>query len=116
MLDQIREAFGNRDLTLLAPLLAEDVTWGEVDTPRGCRNRTEVLDTFAQLMDAGVSGDIVELAQGSSGILCQLSVTWPDGTSGATTIWQVYMLRGDEIAEIRGYDDRESAATAAGLS
>jgi hypothetical protein len=43
-------------------------------------------------------------------------MTWPDRTAGATTVSQAYMFRGDEIAQIRGYDDRKSADEAAGLS
>ena len=116
LLDQIREAFSNRDLHLLAPLLADDVRWGDDGRPRGCRSPADVPATFAQLMDRGVEGEIVELAQGGRGVLCELAVRWPEGMSGRSSVWQVYLLTDGKIAEIRGYDDRSNAAEAAGLS
>jgi len=116
VLDQIRRALSNRDLQLLAPILADDVTWGDVADPRGCRDRTDVLDTFSQLMELGVEGDVAELAQGDLGILCELSVRWPVGMAGPSSVWQVYLLRDDKVAEIRGCEDRQSARRAAGLS
>lgn len=115
LLDQIQEAFAKRDLRLLAALLTDDVRWGDDDHPRRCRNRADVLGTFSRLMDEGVEGDIVRLVRGDRGVLCELSVRWPEGMAGRTSVWQVYLLADDKIAEIRGYDDRQSAAEAAGV-
>jgi len=117
MLGQIRRSFESRDLATLALLLADDVRWGDDDHPRKCRSRSDVLDTFTRRLGEGVSGEITELAQGSSGVLCGLSVHWPEGMSGDDrVIYQVYLLRDGLIAEIRRYDDRPNAARAAGLS
>jgi ketosteroid isomerase-like protein len=113
--ERIREAFARRDLALLAPLLADDVRWGDRDHPRSCRNRAQVLGTFGSLMDEGVEGEVVELAEGTNGILCELAIRWPDGRPGDPGLWHVYLLRDAKIAEIRRYDDRANAANAAGL-
>jgi len=115
--EQIRAAFETKDLTLLAPLLAEDVRWGDGDQPRACRNRQQVLDTFGGLLGSGVEGEITELAQGDHGILCALTVHWPEGMDRPRhgQLWQVYLLRAGLIAEIRRFDDRPNAAEAAGL-
>ncbi|HEX3460305.1 MAG TPA: nuclear transport factor 2 family protein [Acidimicrobiales bacterium] len=114
---QIRLAYETRNLDALAPLLADDVTWGDPGHPRGCRNRSDVLATYARLMDAGVGGQITELSQGSNGLLCGLTVEWPEGhqRSDDRTPFHVYRIQDGLITRIDRYDDRESAAEAAGV-
>jgi hypothetical protein len=60
-------------------LLADDVSWGDDDHPRECRNRSDVVATFTRLVSDGADGDIAELVKGAKGILCSLSVSWPQG-------------------------------------
>lgn len=64
-----------------------------------------------------MDGHITELATGPSGILCGLTVDWPDGDprSTDTSLFHMYIVRDGQICEIRRYDDRGSAAEAAGL-
>ncbi|HXQ19490.1 MAG TPA: nuclear transport factor 2 family protein [Acidimicrobiales bacterium] len=115
--ERLSRAYQARDLSLLAPLLADDVTWGDVGHPRGCRNRDQVLATYGALMGEGVDGRITELVEGEAGLLCGLAVDWPDPAArqGDRTRFHVYLVRDGLIAEIRRYDDRESAAEAAGV-
>ena len=61
---------------------------------------------------------ITELETSPSGILCGLTVDWPDADprSADTNLLHVYIVRDGQICEIRRYDDGISAAEAAGLS
>jgi ketosteroid isomerase-like protein len=116
--EQIRRAYSTRDLGVLAPLLADDVTWGDPDHPRGCRSRSDVLATFSRVMADGVDGEITELSQGSDGLLCGLTVRWPDEhprSDDQGALFHVYRLREGLITRIEPYDDRDSAAEAAGI-
>lgn len=115
--DRPRRAYRDRDLDQLAPLLADDVLWGDVGHPRGCRNRADVLATFSALMGEGVDGQITELEEGTEGLLCGLEVRWPEDSHRRRDppLFHVYLVRGGLISEIRPYDDRAPAAEAAGL-
>ncbi|HWE71483.1 MAG TPA: nuclear transport factor 2 family protein [Acidimicrobiales bacterium] len=115
--DQIRRAYSTRDLGVLAPLLADDVTWGDPAHPRGCRSRSDVLATFSRVMADGVDGEITELSEGSEGLLCGLAVQWPDEhpRSDDRALFHVYRIRDGLISRIERYDDRDSAAQAAGV-
>lgn len=114
--DRVREAFASRDLGALGSLLADDVRWGDDDQPRACRNRAQVLATFEQGLGEGADGSITEIETGPAGILCAIEVTWPEGRAGRTQLFHVYVVRDGLISEIRRFDDRESAARAAGLA
>lgn len=110
---RLRSAFERRDLDAFAPLLADDVRWGDDDHhPRTCRNAQQVLSTLARVMDEA-EATITEMVEGTKGILCGLDVHWRDGRQ--LELFQVYLLRNGLVAEIRGYDDRLSAARAAGV-
>jgi hypothetical protein len=65
-----------------------------------------------------VDRHITELETSPSGILCGLTVDWPDGDprSADTNLLHVYIVRDRQICEIRHYDDWVSAAEGAGLS
>jgi ketosteroid isomerase-like protein len=116
--DQVRRAFNTHDLDTFGALLSHDVRWGDADHPRGCRNRSDVLATFARLLDSGVDGSITELVTGTDGILCALRVEWPtdDPRAWDRSLYHVYLVRDGRICEIQRYDDRASAAGAAGVS
>ena len=111
---RLRAAFEVRDPALLAPLLADDVRWGDDDNPNRCRNRGQVLDRLTFAVGAGgIDAEIGDMVAGRHGILCPLVLHRPTGP--AEPIFHVYMVRDDRITEIRRYDDRPSAAEAAGL-
>ena len=92
--------------------------WGDVGHPRTCRNRAQVLRTFANVMGEGGDGDVTEMAEGTEGILCGLSVHWPQGVRRGrrSSLFHVYLVRDGKIAEIRPFDDRPPAAAAAGVA
>ena len=71
--DRLRAALDTRDLDAFGTLLSDDVRWGSDDHPRACRNRSNVLATFARIMSEGAEGAISELAVETEGILCGLT-------------------------------------------
>jgi ketosteroid isomerase-like protein len=117
LVERVRNALSARDLDAFGTLLSDDVRWGADDLPGRCRSRADVLATFGQLMGKGVQGVITELAAGADGILCGLAVTWPTPGDHPDDrhLFHVYLVRDGRIVEIRRYDDRESAAAAAGV-
>jgi ketosteroid isomerase-like protein len=116
--DQLREALASRDLEAFGALLSDDVRWGDVNHPQGCRNRSEVLTTFARALSSGVDGTVSELESGTEGILCRFDVTRPEGDPRAddVDVFHVYLVSDGQIVQILRFFDRESAAKAAGLS
>jgi hypothetical protein len=115
--ERLHQALLTRDLEALGSLLADDVRWGDDEHPRRCRNRSEVMATFARGMDDGVDAEITEFLPGTRGILCGLAVKWPEGAerSGDRLLYHVYLVEHDRIVEIQRYDDRGSAMEAAGI-
>jgi ketosteroid isomerase-like protein len=115
--DRLRAALTARDLDAFGMLLSDDVRWGSDDHPRKCRSRSDVLATFARLMSEGAEGAITELAVGTDGILCGLAVAWPTPSQHPDdrNLFHVYLVRDGRIVEIQRYDDRDSAAEAAGI-
>jgi ketosteroid isomerase-like protein len=68
-------------------------------------------------MAQGVEADITELSTGANGVIVGLDVRGPRGSLVANRVlFHVYLVRDGQIMEIRRYDDRHSAALAAGLS
>jgi ketosteroid isomerase-like protein len=116
--DRLRAALTARDLGAFGMLLSDDVRWGSDDHPRACRNRSDVLATFARIMSEGAEGAITELAVGTEGILCGLAVAWPTPSQHPDdrNLFHVYLVRDGRIVEIQRYDDRDSAAEAAGVA
>jgi hypothetical protein len=69
-------------------------------------------------MSESVDETIAEVATGTSGVLCHLNVTFPEGVRGKDDhdLFQVYLVTDGRIAEIQRFDDRRSAAETAGLT
>jgi ketosteroid isomerase-like protein len=116
--DRVRYALTQGDLEAFGALLREDVQWGDEHHPRGCRNRAEVLATFARALSAGLKGAELEIESGTKGIFCELSVAWPANhpRSDDVNVFHVYLVKDGEIFQILRFFDRNSAALAAGLS
>ncbi len=116
--DELRRAYDSTDLARLAPLLAPDVEWGDGDNERHCRTAEQVLATYATLADAGVTGEITALHVGPRGVACELALNWPapaDADRRASMV-QVFLVSDGLVREIRGYDDRNPALAAIGIS
>ena len=80
-------------------------------------SRSEVLATFSRFMARGVTADVTEVKTGTKGVLVGLRVRWPDQpTNHDRVLFHVYLVEDGEIAEIQRYNDRRSAACAAGVA
>lgn len=115
--EKIRQAFEAHDLDAFGALLRDDVHWGDDDHPRRCRNRGEVLAVFRHGLANGLDATITELETGTRGVLCGLSLTTLTPVKGVpANFFHVYLVDDEErIAAILRFDDRDSAATSAGL-
>ena len=67
---------------------------------------------------AGVRAVVTEVTAGTGTLLVGLEVTGTPAAreaGGAAGRWQVLTVKGDRIADIRGFDDRATAAARAGV-
>lgn len=113
--ESLVQALASRDLDALGALLADDVRWGDDDHPRRCRCRSDVVATFGRLLAEGVEATITEVLTGSRGAVCGLRVRWHGGVRRPERhLYHLYLVSDGRIAEIRAFDDRASAADAAG--
>jgi SnoaL-like domain len=111
--DQIRSAFADRNLDALGRLLADDVRWGDDDSPNKCRSRSDVIATFDRLLGEGVEGEVTETIIGPNGIAVLLHVRWPNpGEGRGINFYQAYLVRGGFVTEIERHDDRRAAIAA----
>ena len=115
---RVRVAFVERDLDAFGALLSDDVRWGDDNHPRRCRSRSDVVATFQRVIAEGAEADIAELSAGTKGILCGISVQLlgTEGNSQERMLFHVYVVRDNEIIEIERFDERDSAAHAAGVA
>jgi ketosteroid isomerase-like protein len=113
--DQVKGALESADLAAYAHLLDPDVHWGPPgDRSFGCQNRRQVLTWYQQGHDAGVRAEVTETVVSGDRILVGLRVTGRDDDADPAR-WQVLTVRDGLVVDIAGYDDRISAASAAGL-
>lgn len=110
----LRHALDDEDLGALEELMSDDVTWGDVADPRGCRGRRDVIANFSRLADLGVGARVDGVVTGPRGVMVELCVHWPPGHSRETaaTLHQVYVVRQDAVVEIIGFEGREAALRA----
>jgi ketosteroid isomerase-like protein len=115
----VGEALAAADLDAYAGLLHPDVRWGAPGDPSpSCQNRNQVLAWYKGGREAGTRARVTETAVAGDRILVGLRVSRADSdsdTSGEVDRWQVLTTRDGLVADIRGYDDRDEAAAAAGL-
>ena len=114
--ERIRVAYGAADLADFANVLAPDVRWGDDDHPNRCRSRDDVLRTFSQWVDSGVTADVTGVESGPSGVMCRLHVNWRDPKDRVRGIdfIHVFLVRDGLIQEICRYDDLADARRAIG--
>lgn len=114
--EQVRSALEAGDLGSYSDFLADDVRWGPADEPEwGCRNRREVLSWYGAARDRGMRATVEEVFTGEGCIVVGLTVSDIGGSQELTRRWQVLTVRGDQIAEIVGFDDRDQAVARAGV-
>lgn len=115
--EQVRQALESGDLSAYQHLLSPRVRWG--DPPWGCDNRGQVLAWYEAARARGVRARVTEVLPGARGLLVGLLVTGrgePGDAEGPTPRWQVLVVEDGLIAEIVGFDDRDEALAAAGVS
>jgi hypothetical protein len=117
---RVRSALESGDLDAIRDLLDPDARWGAPEGPSDydCRNREEVIAWWAGARAAGVRAVVTEVTVGAGALLVGLEVTGTPAAreaGGAAGRWQVLTVKGDRIADIRGFDDRATAAARAGV-
>jgi hypothetical protein len=117
---RVRSALESGDLDAIRELLDPDARWGAPEGPGDddCRNRDEVIAWWAGARSAGARAVVTEVIVGTGTLLVGLEVTGTPAAheaGGAAGRWQVLTVKGDRIADIRGFDDRATAAARAGV-
>lgn len=115
--ERVRAALESQDLDSFADLLAPDVRWGPTgDEHLGCHNRDEVLAWYRAGRERGQRARVVEFVVVEEHLLVGLvvsNVAAHGEDAGEVARWQVYTIRDDLVADIRGYDERSRAVAAA---
>jgi hypothetical protein len=117
---RVRSALESGELDAIRDLLDPGARWGAPEGPSDadCRNRDQVVAWWAKARAAGARAVVIEVIAGAGTLLVELEVSGTsaaDEAGGAVRRWQVLTLRGDRIADIRGFDDRTTAAARAGV-
>jgi ketosteroid isomerase-like protein len=111
--DRVRDALESGDLAEYAELLSPDVTWGAPGDPNPtCRNRNQVLTWYQRGQDAGTTARVTEVSAVDDKLLVGLMVR-RGGDYGER--WQILTVGPQGISDIRGFEDRRSAAEYAGI-
>jgi ketosteroid isomerase-like protein len=108
--DKIRAALTSADLAGFSELLSPDVTWGAPGDPNPtCRNRNQVMNWYRRGWEAGTRATVIEVSIHDSQLLVGMMVN-REGEQAER--WQVLEVGPDGVRDIRGYEDRASAAAA----
>jgi SnoaL-like domain len=118
--ERVRFALESGDLDAIRNLLDPGARWGAPEGPNDadCHNRDQVIAWWASARAAGARAAVTEVTAGAGTLLVGLEVTGTPAAreaGGAAERWQVLTVRGDRIADIRGFDDRTAAAARAGV-
>ncbi len=118
--ERVRLALESGDLDAIRNLLDPAARWGAPEGPgdADCRNRDQVIAWWAEARAAGARAVVTEVTAGAGTLLVGLHVTGTPAAreaGGAAERWQVLTVRGDRIADIRGFGDRTAAAARAGV-
>lgn len=118
--ERVRFALESGDLDAIRELLDRGARWGAPEGPNDadCHNRDQVIARWAKARAAGARAVVTEVTTGAGRLLVGLEVTGTPAAhkaGEAAERWQVLTVRGDRIADIRGFDERTSAAARAGV-
>ena len=116
--ERVRSALESGDLDAIRDLLDPGVRWGAPEGPgdADCRNRDQVMAWWSSARASGARAVVTEVTAGVETLLVGLQVTGTPAAGdagGAVERWQVLTVRGERIADIRGFDDRKTAAARA---
>ena len=117
---RVRSALESGDLDGIRDLLDPRARWGAPVGPSDadCRNRDQVIAWWAGARAAGARAVVTEVTAGAGTLLVGLDVTGRPAAceaGGAAGRWQVLTVKGDRIADIRGFGNRAAAAARAGV-
>src|ERR1700756_814062 len=112
--ERVKSAWESGDLDAIRDLLDPGARWGAPEGPNDadCRNRDQVIAWWASARAAGARAVVTEMTAGAGTLLVGLEVTGTPAAreaDGAAGRWQVLTVRGDRLADIRGFDDRKAA-------
>jgi hypothetical protein len=109
--ERLQAAYAAEDLTQLAPLLDDNVRWGDDDNDeRTCHNRADVLAWYRNLIDGGMKGRVVEVIVQPDAVIMGLAITGPAPAGDhPTLVYQVHRVGNGQIIEIEGFQDRTEA-------
>jgi hypothetical protein len=118
--ERVRSALESGDLDAIRDLLDPGARWGAPEGPgdADCRNRDQVMAWWASARAVGARAVVTEVTAGVGTLLVGLEVTGTPAAGDAGGVverWQVLTVRGERIADIRGFDDRKTAAARAGV-
>lgn len=118
--ERVRAVLESGDLDAIRDVLDPGARWGAPEGPNDadCHNRDQVIAWWAAARAAGARAVVTEVTAGAGTILVGLEVTGTpaaDEAGGTAARWQVLTVRDDRIADIRGFDNRPSAAARAGV-
>jgi ketosteroid isomerase-like protein len=109
---RVRAALEAADLDEFGALLSPDVHWGAPDDPTPpCRNRGQVLEWYRRGRAAGTRAKVTELTVHGDALLVGLTIA-RDG--GEAERWQILHVGPEGVDDIRGFEDRPSAAARLG--
>ena len=115
----VGQALAGADLEAYADLLHPDVRWGAPGDPSPpCQSRAQVLAWYRAGREAGTRARVTETVVAGDKILVGLRVTALPALPGSAEEqdrWQVLTVRDGMVGDIRGFEDRDEAAAAAGL-
>jgi ketosteroid isomerase-like protein len=110
---RIEVALGAGDLAGFGALLSPDVQWGAPDDPNPtCRNREQVMTWYGRGWDAGTRARVTEVTVHGDTILVGMMVK-REGEYNER--WQILTVGPGGITDIRGFEDRRTAASRIGI-
>jgi ketosteroid isomerase-like protein len=114
---RVRAALEGGDPSQWAALLDPDVRWGAPGDPSPpCQNRQQVIEWYRRARDEGTVGTVTDVVAAADKVVVSMTVRAPSpGGVHEVERWQVLTVANGRITDIRGYDDRAEALTAAGL-
>jgi hypothetical protein len=112
--EPVRRALELGDTATFGELLSPDVQLGAPDFPAACHNRQQVLKWYEKGRASKASATVTELTVTGDQLLIGLAIiSGPDPADAlAPERWQVMQVGPDGVKDIRGYEDRHSAAAA----
>lgn len=116
--ESVRAALSSQDPEAFGALLAPGATWGDPNDPRGCASRDDILEMLRAGAASGATAEVAECVGGDDAVLVVLDVRWPRRGTGPLErrrVVQLYEVAGGRIVRVEGYEDRDTAAAAAGL-